>query len=340
MDGRLRDSGEMYRAFAARDASRDGLFVAAVKTTGVFCRPGCPARKAKPENVEFFASVRDALAYGYRPCRLCRPLEHTGTPPAWLAGLLAVLRAQPAVRIHGDDLRALGIDPEGACRWFKRHCGLTFQAYQKLCRINNAFGPGHRDARVRAEEVRGLLAGTTPRAAAEAQRVVIHRLETSLGPMLAGATAGGLCLLEFCDRPMLETQLRTLARYFGTGMAAAMAAGENAHIAAAEKQLSAYFAGELRRFDLPLDVPGTSFQARAWEALREIPYGRTRSYRQQAEAAGNARSVRAVARANGDNRIAIIIPCHRVIGSDGGLTGYGGGLWRKRALLQLEGERI
>jgi AraC family transcriptional regulator of adaptative response/methylated-DNA-[protein]-cysteine methyltransferase len=336
MDDRFYDKEAMYRAFAARDASRDGTFVAAVKTTGVFCRPGCPARKAKRENVEFFAGVRDALEYGYEPCKLCRPLEHTGSSPVWLPGLLADVHAQPAARIRDFDLRARGIDPEAARGWFKQHCGLTFHAYQKLCRINKAFGTVSRSARATAEEVRGFFAGVVPRPSAQAQWVVIYRLGTPLGPMLAGATAGGLCLLEFSDRPMLETQLKTLARYFGIGMAP----GKNKHIEAAQKQLRAYFAGGLRRFDLPLDVPGTPFQTRAWEALRAIPYGRTRSYRQQAEATGNVRSVRAVARANGENRIAVIIPCHRVIGSDGGLTGYGGGLWRKHALLRLEGAHI
>jgi AraC family transcriptional regulator of adaptative response/methylated-DNA-[protein]-cysteine methyltransferase len=153
--------------------------------------------------------------------------------------------------------------------------------------------------------------------------------------MLAGATEEGICLLEFTDRPMLETQFARLQ----TRLNAKMLPGESQWFPQLDGQLQEYFSGNRTEFDLPLIVPGTEFQQRVWSALREIPYGRTRSYAEQAESIGQPSAVRAVARANGDNRLSILIPCHRVIGADGKLTGYGGGLWRKQRLLELE-ERI
>jgi len=150
--------------------------------------------------------------------------------------------------------------------------------------------------------------------------------------MLAGTTADAVCLLEFTDRRMLETQLKRLRKHFK----AAFIPGVTEVGRALEDELSRYFAGELREFTVPLTTPGTPFQEKVWSALRDVPYGQTRSYAAQARAIGNPEAVRAVARANGDNRIAIIIPCHRIIGSDGSLTGYGGGVWRKQWLLEHE----
>jgi AraC family transcriptional regulator of adaptative response/methylated-DNA-[protein]-cysteine methyltransferase len=155
---------------------------------------------------------------------------------------------------------------------------------------------------------------------------------TPLGPMLAGASEKGICLLEFVDRRMLETQLRRLERL----MNADILPGTDKYFKELFTQISEYFEGQRKTFTLSLDIRGTPFQEKAWAALQEIPYGETRSYADQAKAVGNPAAVRAVAKANGDNRISIIIPCHRVIGSDGKLTGYGGGLWRKQYLLDLE----
>ncbi len=162
--------------------------------------------------------------------------------------------------------------------------------------------------------------------------VTLAYLETPVGPMLAGATGSGVCLLEFSDRRMLETQLQRIGKSFGPAVP-----GDNGHIRELRAQVAAYFTGELRDFTLPLETRGTPFQERVWAALRTIPYGQTRSYAELAKQVGNVAAVRAVAKANGDNRISIIVPCHRVIGSGGELTGYGGGLSRKRALLELEG---
>lgn len=163
--------------------------------------------------------------------------------------------------------------------------------------------------------------------------VMLGGLLSPLGALVAGATEQGLCLLEFTEPERLEAQVSRLGARLGAGFQI----GEHTLFAALREQLAAYFAGELAQFDIPLDLRGTPFQERAWNVLREIPYGQTRSYFDQAVALGRPGAVRAVARANGENRIAILIPCHRVLGKDGSLTGYGGGLWRKKFLLEREG---
>src|SRR5881397_873971 len=129
---------EMQRASRVRDASYDGIFVLGVRTTGVFCKPSCPARKPRPENVEFFATVREAMFAGYRPCKRCSPLEAPGKPPEWAARLIARLDATPDARLHAADLRACGIDPRRARRWFKTHYGLTFSAFCRARRLSGA----------------------------------------------------------------------------------------------------------------------------------------------------------------------------------------------------------
>jgi len=150
--------------------------------------------------------------------------------------------------------------------------------------------------------------------------------------MLAGATDEGICLLEFIDRRMLEAQLTTLKKR----LKAQFVPGMDDQFSELHQQMSEYFAGTRREFSLRLVMPGTTFQRDVWRGLQSIPYGTTRSYKEQAETLGNPGAVRAVAKANGDNRLAIVIPCHRVIGSNGKLTGYGGGLWRKQYLLDHE----
>ena len=162
--------------------------------------------------------------------------------------------------------------------------------------------------------------------------IKITRLDTPLGEMVAGATDDGICLLEFIDRKMLSTEYKDIARLFKT----TIEEGENSHLTNVKNQLKEYFEGSRKVFSLPLLTPGSEFQQRVWKELINILYGTTRSYQKQAEALGRPESVRAVANANGMNRISIIIPCHRVIGSDGHLTGYGGGLKRKKWLLEHE----
>ncbi|HEY2805933.1 MAG TPA: methylated-DNA--[protein]-cysteine S-methyltransferase [Gemmatimonadales bacterium] len=166
--------------------------------------------------------------------------------------------------------------------------------------------------------------------------VTLARIETPLGPMISAVTGDELVLLEFGDRRMVPTQLKRLASL----LRCRFEMGDTPLLAKVRRQLDEYFAGKRREFDVPVSTPGTAFQRAAWDALRRIPVGSTRSYAEQAVAIGRPSAVRAVARANGDNRIAILIPCHRVVGSDGDLTGYGGGIWRKKALLEREGATV
>jgi len=345
----LPDAGKMYQALLKKDAAYEGLFFVGVKTTGVFCRPTCHARKPKRENVEFFPSIREALQFGYRPCRLCHPLELKGDVPEWLRPLLKEVEGDPDIKLQNHHLRERGLSPERVRRWFQKNHGVTFQAYLRMVRIGRAFGRIRQGDKVIEaafdtgyESLSGFTdsfkkaVGFSPKEGRIRPLLVITRVLTPLGPMLAGATDAGLCLFEFVDRPMLPTQLKRIRHFFKTEPVP----GTHPHLDAIQRQMAEYFEGKRTEFDVPLDVRGTPFQMKVWEGLLRIPYGALRSYGEQAALLGAPKSVRAVAKANGDNRIAIIIPCHRVVGSDGKLTGYGGGLWRKKYLLDLEARTL
>ncbi len=336
---------EMHEAMRRRDRTYDGVFFVAVRTTGVFCRPTCSAKEPRRENVEFYPSVREALLAGYRPCKRCRPMEPNGRVPAWLGNVLAEVERDPSRRWRDADLRALSIDPSRARRWFKGHYGMTFHAYQRARRLGLALGQiRHGEDLTRTAYDHGYesnsafreaferLFDTTPGQSRTATLMVMTRLLTPLGPMVAGATDQGVCVLEFADSRGLEKQIGRLQKL----LRCKIAPGANQYIEQLGEELKRYFAGSLEEFMVPLLVPGTEFQVAAWEALRSIPYGQTRTYEQQAVALGRPTAVRAVGRANGQNPLPILIPCHRVVGSDGKLCGYGGGLWRKQFLLDHE----
>ncbi|MFI5168361.1 MAG: bifunctional transcriptional activator/DNA repair enzyme AdaA [Thermoanaerobaculales bacterium] len=340
----LPDDDTMYRALVDKDPGFDGLFFTGVTTTGIFCRTTCSARKPRRENVVFFPTAREALLAGYRPCRVCRPVERPASTPEPVRRLLAEVEADPSIRLRDVELRDRGIDPAGLRRWFKKNHGLTFQGYVRALRIGAAFGRiRHGESATDAafdhgweslsgfgEAFRKVMGAAPTRGTGLV--ITVTRVETPLGPMLAGATDAGICLLEFVDRRMIETQLERIKKLFG----AALVPGTSPHFDRLADELDRYFAGQLFDFEVPLDLRGTEFQKRVWSVLLTIPYGRTRSYAEQARVLGDPKAIRAVARANGDNRIAIIVPCHRVVGSDGSLTGYGGGLWRKQWLLDHE----
>lgn len=230
---------EFERAFYASDPAFDGRFVAAVRTTGIYCRPSCRVRKPLPKNVTFLADAAEARASGYRACLRCHP-----------------------------DL------------------GVT---------------------------------------------VMTRTIDTPIGPMILGATAAAVVLADFRDRPMMPAQLASVRRRFGP-----TAEGDAPLLDRTEAQLGEYFAGTRRAFDLPLDLPGSAFQERVWTELSRIPFGETITYRELAKRVDAAAAWRAVGRANGSNRLAVVVPCHRVIATGGGLGGYGGGLSAKRYLLDLE----
>jgi AraC family transcriptional regulator of adaptative response/methylated-DNA-[protein]-cysteine methyltransferase len=335
---------EMERAYLQRDPAYNGLFFLGVRTTGIFCRPTCPARKPLPKNVEYFPTARAALVAGYRPCKRCRPLD-ADEQPQWVAELIADVECQPAPRITDGQLRGRGIDPATARRYFLRHYGMTFQAFTRARQLAGALTQIREGASVDAavlesgyeshsgfREAFTRTFGDTPRSYRGRKCVRLSWLKSPLGPLVAGATEEGICLLEFTDRRMLEAQFATVRKRF----AAPVVPGSNEHLKLLQNELARYFAGSLRSFAVTLVYPGTPFQEEVWDELLKIPYGETRSYQQLATAVGQRKAVRAVGRANGLNRIAILIPCHRVINKDGSLCGYGGGLRRKQYLLELE----
>ncbi len=335
-----------YKAFIERDSSFEGVFIIGVKTTGIFCRPTCPA-KPKLENIEFFSSTKEAILHGYRPCKVCKPLEKLGNPPSNISRLLKYMEDNPAIKIKDADLKALGLEPNQVRRWFLKNYKLTFHTYQRMHRINNAFqrfqsGQSVTDVAFESgyDSLSGFnsmfknIIGSSPLHSKNKRIVNITHIETDLGTMIAGATDKGICMLEFADCKLLEMELKQLT----TSLKAPLVQGDNMYFDTLRKQLEQYFKGELREFDIPLDLVGTEFQKRAWLGLLEIPYGSTTTYANQAKRLGKPSAVRAVANANGKNKISIILPCHRVIGADGTLTGYGGGIWRKKKLLELEVE--
>lgn len=342
----LPDQKTMYQALVDKDSSFEGVFVAAIKTTGIFCRPTCTARKPKEENVEYYPDPTAAIHHGYRPCKVCDPMNAVGQLPTWLEPLMKEIKENTGIKINDQGLRERGLDPARVRRWFKRYHGMTFQAYLRSLRLNAAFGQIREgDAVIRSAYENGFdslsafvesfkkTTGFSPNQSKSNTVISITRISTPLGPMLAGAVDEGICLLEFTDRRMLETQLTRLSKY----LSASFVPGQSPHFSLLEAELGEYFDGKRKDFSVPLVVPGSDFQKSVWQALQNIPYGETRSYLEQANAVGNKKAIRAVARANGDNRVAIIIPCHRVIGSDGQMTGYGGGIWRKQWMIAMEG---
>lgn len=341
----LPPSRDMVRAFLDADTTYDGLFWAGVSTTGIYCRPSCPARKPAPEHLRFFASCAEATAAGYRPCRRCDPTGALGTAPDWIQPVLKQLETDPGPRITDADLTALGIDAARANRWFRRHIGLTIAEYGRARRLHAAqerlaagealdtvaldsgfdSHSGFRDAFVRQY-------GIPPGQARDADVILEHTFPSPLGPLRVGAIKQGLCLLEFPDPLRIDAAHRGLDRWLGRPIVP----GRNMHIDQAIDELGSYFAGRRRTFTVPLVAPGTPFETRVWDTLGSIPYGTTWSYAELARAIGQPDAQRAVGMANGRNRIALLIPCHRVVNTGGTLGGYGGGLWRKHWLLELE----
>lgn len=230
-------------------------------------------------------------------------------------------------------------------RWFNKHYQMTFHAYQRMYRINNAmhelksgktatetaFDSGYESLSGFAYTYKKFVGGS-PGRGIENNVILISRLTTPLGPIFICATDKGVCLLEFVDRRMLETEFKDLQRL----LKATIIAGENEHMVQAKQELEEYFAGNRKRFEVKLDTPGTDFQTNVWQALHTIGYGETATYQQQAQCINQPTAVRAVASANGYNRVAIIVPCHRVIGKNGNRTGYAGGLERKHWLIEYE----
>ncbi|MCP4633156.1 MAG: methylated-DNA--[protein]-cysteine S-methyltransferase [candidate division Zixibacteria bacterium] len=336
---------EKYRIILDKDTSYEGIFFTAVKTTGIFCRPSCPARKPKIENVIFYDSVNEAILNGYRPCKVCKPMEQVDETPIYIQNILKELSENPYLKIKDYDLILRNIEPNKIRRWFKKHYNMTFQAYQRMLRINTAFNEisngetvTHTAFDVGFESLSGFnssyqkVFGKSATQTGKKNIINIVRFTTPLGPMFGCATTNGVCLVEFTNRKMLESEFKDITKKLN----AVILPGKNNHLEQLEMEIVEYFKGKRKTFSVTLETPGTEFQKNVWKILQEIPYGETWSYQQQAIRLNKPKAVRAVASANGNNRISIIIPCHRVIGKDGNLTGYGGGLERKKWLIDFE----
>ncbi|MEM8826907.1 MAG: trifunctional transcriptional activator/DNA repair protein Ada/methylated-DNA--[protein]-cysteine S-methyltransferase [Pseudomonadota bacterium] len=337
------DDDTLYDALLARDAAHEGQAWVCVTTTGIFCRLTCPARKPKRENVRFERTLQDCIDAGFRPCKRCRPLDAPRHPV--IGPLLARLDEEPERRWRESDVAALGFDPSTVRKAFRRQFGMTFIQVARARRLGAVAtklqqevpvieaqldagydsGSGFREAFVRN-------VGTPPARLRGAGLLYAWWIETPIGPMGAVADEDRLHILEFADREALPKEIERLKARQGKAMVMARAAP----IDAIEAGLAAYFRGEAGLPPLPIGDHGTAFQQEVWRALVQIPLGETRSYLDVATAIGRPTSVRAVARANGANQLALLLPCHRVIGADGSLTGYAGGLWRKKWLLEHE----
>lgn len=337
-----------WRSVTQRDTTADGSFFYAVRTTGVYCRPSCPSRTAKPENVTFFVTRADAEAAGFRPCRRCRPDEPgTGEREAGIAAaacrFIDEAETAPTLAVLAEHV---GLSPAHFHRLFKRVTGITPREY----------GKERRSQRVRA----GLAAGAnvtralydagynaSSRFYADAQEVLgmtptefragggdttVHFAigQCSLGAILVARSAKGVCSIAFGDDPEL------LAKDLQDRFPRAELVGDDPDFERLVAQVVGFVEAPGIGFDLPLDVRGTAFQQRVWRALRDIPAGRTATYAEVATAIGEPKAVRAVAGACGANTLAVAIPCHRVVRTDGSLSGYRWGVERKRALLDRE----
>jgi AraC family transcriptional regulator of adaptative response/methylated-DNA-[protein]-cysteine methyltransferase len=353
LERRTMNDEQRWAAVRNRDARCDGKFLYGVLTTGVFCRPSCPSRTPLRRNVRFYDTADGAVRDGLRPCLRCRPLAAEGDDPD-AARIHAVARH---IEAHADENLTLGegaertrLSPFHFQRKFKALVGVTPKQYLDACRMNRLKG-----ALRAGEPVTGAIYGAGFGSSSRVYERVDTRLgmtpsqyrrggagvaisyavaETPLGLTMMAATDRGLCFVQFGGS---EAELAAqLEREYPGAMIAPMHAAARAPFEQWMAALAAHLEGTRPRLDLPLDVRGTAFQMKVWRFLQRIPYGEVRSYAEVAEGIGAPKAVRAVASACAANRIAVAIPCHRVIRGDGGLGGYRWGLARKRALIDAE----
>ena len=340
----LPDDDTLYEALLARDAAYDGTAFVGVSSTGIFCRLTCPARKPKRENCSFYSNVSDCIHAGFRPCKRCHPVAPAAQNDPAIAALLAALESDPARRWFEADIIRMGYDPSTIRRSFKRHFGMTFLDMARQRRLANGFTALETGKVIDAQLEAGFdspaafstafakLLGTAPNSFKANAMLRAAHIPTALGDMIVVCDKRALHLLEFADRKALPTELTRLRKLTKGDIGL----GRFDTTDQVETELAAFFAGESATFTVPLVLHGTPFTRQVWNTLRQIPAGETRSYGALAQEIDAPTASRAVARANGANQIALIIPCHRVIGADGSLTGYGGGLWRKQRLIDLE----
>lgn len=341
----LPDHDTLYKALLDRNAVYDGQAYVGVSTTGVFCRLTCPARKPKTENCTFYASVGECIEAGYRACKRCHPLQPMASADPAIAALLAALDERPEYRWSESDIGRMGFDLSTVRRSFKRQFGMTFLEMARQRRLRDGFetisdGGKVIDAQLDAgfESASAFrasfskLLGRAPGKLDSAPILFADWIETPLGPMITVCSKSQMHLLEFVDRKALKTELSKLDE-LAKGK---VGIGKTQPGEQIRGELNAFFDGTSTNFSTPLAYGGSAFAQSVWDELRLIPPGQTRSYLEIAKRIGRPSATRAVARANGTNQIALVVPCHRVIGADGSLTGYGGGLWRKQKLLEIE----
>jgi len=340
------DNQEFYQALLEKNPAYEGLFFVGVKTTGVFCRPTCPARKPKFENCEFYKTAQEALLASFRPCLRCRPLSHPDQVSDLVQTLVDAIEANPEKRWKDHDFESLSVDASTARRQFKKRFGMTFVAYARARRMGLAMKQIRQgDAVIEAQLNTGYesssgfrdafskIMGAAPTNFEDHHRLLkASWLDTPLGPMLAIADDEALYLLEFVQRRGLEREIEKLR----LRTKSAIVPGMTPPLTSITAELKSYFAGALQHFKTPVHLLGSPFQQSVWRELMTIPYGQRRSYLEQARSMGNPSAYRAVANANGANQLAIIIPCHRIINASGALGGYGGGVHRKLWLLDHE----
>ncbi|MEO6224225.1 MAG: methylated-DNA--[protein]-cysteine S-methyltransferase [Sphingomicrobium sp.] len=339
------DADAGWAAFMRRDRGWDGRVIGAVKTTGIYCKPSCPARRPKRENVEFFADSEQARAAGYRPCLRCKPDEIGRDREAVATAVKLIDQAEEAPKL-ADLASAVGYAPHHFQRLFKRDLGVSPAAYARALRSRRVpaalsgnrrvtdavYDAGYASPSGFYSDAKERM-GMTPSAWRDGGRGETIRwttFDSPLGPMLIAATRKGICRLTFDDN------IASLQRLFANADIVEDEAGMRDLV---EGALTAIHSPAMAP-ELPIDVAGTAFQEKVWQELRKIPLGETRSYADIAAAIGNPGAVRAVGTANGDNHVSVLIPCHRVIRSDGTLGGYGGGLPNKRKLLEAEGHQL
>jgi AraC family transcriptional regulator of adaptative response/methylated-DNA-[protein]-cysteine methyltransferase len=339
------DAETAWAAFMRRDRSWDGRVLGAVKTTGIYCKPSCPARRPKREHVEFFASREEALAAGYRPCLRCKPDEVGRDREAIAKAVKMIEKAEEPPSL--DELAvAVGYAPHHFQRIFKRDLGVSPAGYARALRnrrvemalkanervTDAVYDAGYSGPSGFYSDAKERL-GMTPSAWRDGGRGETIRwttFDSPLGQMFIAATSKGICRLTFDDSEASLHRLFPKATILKDG--GGLKQLVEGALAAIERPLAAP--------DLPIDVAGTAFQEAVWRELRKIPPGETRSYADIAAAIGAPKAVRAVGTANGDNHVCVLIPCHRVIRSDGSLGGYGGGIERKKKLLASEGHPV
>jgi AraC family transcriptional regulator, regulatory protein of adaptative response / methylated-DNA-[protein]-cysteine methyltransferase len=343
---RVEPKDERWEAVLARDSGQDGCFVYAVASTGIYCRPSCPSRRPTRSRVRFYEGPVQAETAGFRACRRCRPKDPVP------AGLTQVQAAREYLDQHPGEavtLERLGqvaqMSPYHLQRTFKRVVGVSPKAYaseQRLQRMKSRLRQGHTVSRAtydagygsgsRAYEHARASLGMTPgvyRRGGRGLSIAFSIVPTPVGLLLAAATESGLCSVKLGDDPSaLEGQLRS-------EYPAATLERNDATLSQYTSHIADRLAGGAER-ELPLDVAGTAFQCQVWEALRQIPWGETRSYQSIAQELGRPRAARAVARACASNQLALVIPCHRAVPADGTSGGYRWGPERKRQILEQE----